>query len=172
MQSMPAQSLKEMIDQKEHFLLIDVRTPEEHQEVSIEGALFMPLQELGSYNVPEGYHRVICFCRSGGRSKKAKEMLLEKYPHLQITDLEGGILAWTKEGYPLKRGGGPFIAIGRQIHIVAGALILFGVSFGFLVNPLYFGIAAFVGGGLLFSGLSGWCGLGLLLQKMPWNKRA
>lgn len=33
------------------------------------------------------------------------------------------------------------------------------------------GLSAFVGGGLVFAGLTGFCGLGVLLARMPWNRR-
>jgi len=31
-------------------------------------------------------------------------------------------------------------------------------------------IAGFIGGGLVFSGLTDTCGMGMLISKMPWNK--
>ncbi|WP_418733274.1 MULTISPECIES: hypothetical protein [Desulfovibrio] len=32
-------------------------------------------------------------------------------------------------------------------------------------------MSAFVGAGLVFAGVTGFCGLGLLLARMPWNKK-
>lgn len=32
-------------------------------------------------------------------------------------------------------------------------------------------LSAFVGAGLVFAGVTGFCGLGLLLSAMPWNKK-
>ena len=40
---------------------------------------------------------------------------------------------------------------------------------GWLVHPALAGIAAFVGAGLLFAGVTETCGMGLLLAHMPWN---
>jgi hypothetical protein len=54
---------------------------------------------------------------------------------------------------------------------VAGLLILLGVALSILVHPYLIGISAFVGAGLTFAGATDWCGMGLLLAKMPWNKR-
>jgi hypothetical protein len=45
-----------------------------------------------------------------------------------------------------------------------------GVGLGF-VHPALFGIAAFVGAGLVFAGVTDTCGMGLLLARMPWNRR-
>jgi len=59
----------------------------------------------------------------------------------------------------------------RQVQIAAGLLILLGVLLGFLVDPLWFGLAAFVGAGLTVAGVTGWCGMARLLAVMPWNRR-
>ena len=32
-------------------------------------------------------------------------------------------------------------------------------------------LAAFVGAGLVFAGITDWCGMGLLLARAPWNQR-
>ncbi len=58
----------------------------------------------------------------------------------------------------------------QQVQIVAGSLVLLGVVLGYLLNPAFFLLSGFVGAGLLFAGLSGWCGMALLLAKMPWNR--
>ncbi|MDG6745875.1 DUF2892 domain-containing protein [Staphylococcus aureus] len=33
-------------------------------------------------------------------------------------------------------------------------------------------MSAFVGAGLMFAGVTGWCGMANLLRVMPWNRRA
>lgn len=58
----------------------------------------------------------------------------------------------------------------RQVQIAAGLLILVGAALGALAHPAFYGLAAFVGGGLLFAGATGWCGMAMLLKAMPWNK--
>ncbi|WP_407701509.1 YgaP family membrane protein [Tsuneonella amylolytica] len=60
----------------------------------------------------------------------------------------------------------------RQGQIAAGVMILAGVLLGFTVGPAWFGLSAFVGAGLTFAGVSGWCGMAHLLALMPWNRRA
>ncbi|GHC99584.1 hypothetical protein GCM10019060_32350 [Novosphingobium pokkalii] len=52
------------------------------------------------------------------------------------------------------------------------AYILAGVLLGMFVAPGFLGLAAFVGAGLLFSGITGWCGMASLLRIMPWNRQA
>jgi hypothetical protein len=50
-------------------------------------------------------------------------------------------------------------------------MIFVGVLLGFAVDPAWFGLAAFVGAGLLVAGITGWCGMARLLAVMPWNRR-
>jgi predicted branched-subunit amino acid permease len=63
------------------------------------------------------------------------------------------------------------ISLERQVRIVAGALVLAGVVLGYFVHPGFIRLSAFVGAGLVFAGITDWCGMGLLLAKLPWNKR-
>lgn len=60
----------------------------------------------------------------------------------------------------------------RQVQITAGSLVLTGVLLGLFVAPGFFGLSAFVGAGLIFAGVTGWCGMANLLRVMPWNRRA
>ncbi|MGE0851286.1 MAG: DUF2892 domain-containing protein [Hyphomicrobiaceae bacterium] len=56
--------------------------------------------------------------------------------------------------------------------LVAGSLILLGVGLGQFIAPVFYGLAALVGAGLTFAGVSGWCGMAKLLALMPWNRSA
>ncbi|MGO7251628.1 YgaP-like transmembrane domain, partial [Rhizobium brockwellii] len=47
----------------------------------------------------------------------------------------------------------------RQVQITAGALVLAGVLLGLFVTPGFFALSAFVGAGLTFAGVTGWCGM-------------
>lgn len=50
-------------------------------------------------------------------------------------------------------------------------MVLLGVIVGTLVHPAFYGLSAFVGAGLIFAGVTDWCGMGLLLARAPWNQR-
>jgi hypothetical protein len=63
------------------------------------------------------------------------------------------------------------ISLERQVRIGAGTLVLMGVVLGWWVHPAFFGLAAFVGAGLVFAGVTDWCGMGMALARMPWNRR-
>ena len=43
-------------------------------------------------------------------------------------------------------------------------------ALGAFVHPAFLGLAAFVGAGLVFAGVTDTCGLGMLLARMPWNQ--
>lgn len=151
-------------------LLLDVRTPGEFAAEHIEGAVSLPLHALDEAaaraTLPAG-RPVVVVCRSGGRATMAAEKLAAW--NLPASVLEGGMNAWTAAGLPVKRGRG-VISLERQVRIVAGTLVLVGVLGGWLIYPAIFGLAAFVGAGLVFAGITDFCGMGLLLARMPWNR--
>jgi hypothetical protein len=58
----------------------------------------------------------------------------------------------------------------RQVQIVAGGLVLFGVVLSQVAAPGWIWLSGFVGAGLMFAGISGFCGMARLLAAMPWNR--
>jgi hypothetical protein len=56
------------------------------------------------------------------------------------------------------------------VRIAAGTLGLTGVVLGFVLHQGFFFLSGFVSAGLIFAGLTDWCGMGLLLARMPWNR--
>jgi hypothetical protein len=49
--------------------------------------------------------------------------------------------------------------------------VLLGVALGTWVHLAFYGLSAFVGAGLVFAGITDWCGMAMVLAKMPWNQR-
>jgi hypothetical protein len=47
-----------------------------------------------------------------------------------------------------------------------------GAVLGLAVNPWFFVVPIFFGAGLVFSAVTGRCGMAMLLAKLPWNRRA
>lgn len=153
-------------------LLLDVRTPLEHSEVHLPQARLSPLDQLDVSAIArqEGADReVIVICRGGGRAAKAAAQLAAA-GMTRVGVLEGGMLAWTAAGLPATRGKAA-ISLERQVRIAAGLLVLAGVILGTWAHPGFYGLSAFVGAGLVFAGITDWCGMGLLLAKAPWNRR-
>jgi rhodanese-related sulfurtransferase len=58
----------------------------------------------------------------------------------------------------------------RQVQITAGSLVLLGLILSNVVAPAWILLSWFVGAGLVFAGVSGFCGMARLLALMPWNK--
>jgi hypothetical protein len=49
--------------------------------------------------------------------------------------------------------------------------VLIGLILSYLIHPKFLFLSAFFGAGLLFSGITGSCGLAILMDKMPWNQK-
>lgn len=155
--------------QFERMMLLDVRTPVEFAGESIEGSVLIPLHTLEPKETASLLANTSCvvICKSGGRARKAAE-LLKSAGAESLYVLEGGIDAWKAAGFPVKKGRN-VISLERQVRIGAGTLVLTGVVLGYLINPAWIFLSAFVGGGLIFAGITDFCGMGLLLARMPWN---
>lgn len=167
------QQLNELKSSGQEVLLIDVRTPIEFQEVHVEFARNIPLNRLETDAVlskqadPE---RPIYFiCRSGSRGRQACERL-KTLGVTNAVNVDGGTLAWEQAGFPVIRGK-KAISLERQVRIAAGTLILTSITLAILIHLYWIGLAAFVGAGLIFAGVTDYCGMGLLLARMPWNQR-
>jgi rhodanese-related sulfurtransferase len=153
--------------------LLDVRTPVEFRELHAEPARNLPLDRLDPAAVMQarngsGSEPLYLICRSGSRGRQACEKFLAAgFPN--VVNVEGGTLAWEASGLPVVRGK-KAISLERQVRIAAGLLVLLGVALGWLVHPVFLGLAAFVGAGLTFAGITDTCGMGMLLARMPWNQ--
>jgi rhodanese-related sulfurtransferase len=151
--------------------LIDVRTHVEFAEVHVPQARSIPLDELNpsALDLPKD-KPVFLLCRSGQRASKAvHKFLAAGFTHPLV--VEGGTLAWIDAGLPVTRGAVKVISLERQVRIVAGGIVVIGVLLAQFVDHRFIWLSGFVGGGLVFAGVSDFCGMGLLLAKMPWNKR-
>jgi rhodanese-related sulfurtransferase len=149
--------------------LIDVRTPAEFEEVHVAFARNVPLDRLDppALNLDPSAP-VYVVCQKGGRGQKACEKLAAA-GFAQVANVEGGTLACVGAGLPVVRGR-KAVSLERQVRIAAGSLVLLGAGLS-LVHPGFVGIAAFVGAGLVFAGVTDTCGMALLLARMPWNRR-
>ena len=84
-------------------LLVDVREPDEFDEIHAEGAVLIPLGD-----VPErrdelpAQQDTLLICRSGARSQRAAEYLAS-FGH-RVSNVAGGTLAWAERGLPVRQG--------------------------------------------------------------------
>lgn len=90
--------VKAMLGQgREDFLLIDCRTPPEHQLARIDGALLLPLQELGSRLAELEQHadkEIVVFCHHGARSLRMAAALRQQ-GFESVMSMAGGIDVWA-----------------------------------------------------------------------------
>lgn len=90
------QTLKEMMDSGESFVLLDVRDPDEFEQMNIPGAVLLPLGELQDrVGELDPQAKTVVMCLSGGRSARATEFLM-KQGFRDVCNLKGGILAWQQ----------------------------------------------------------------------------
>ncbi len=175
MTTITARQLNDRIQQGEKLHLLDVRTPAEHAEVHVPDVQLVPLDQLDATKLASGNgctkdQPLYIFCRTGNRAKQAAEKL-EKGGYAQCHVVEGGTMAWAEAGLPVTRGTTKVISLERQVRIAAGAIVLTGVLLAQFVNPAFIWVSGFIGAGLLFAGITDWCGMGMLIAKLPWNQR-
>jgi rhodanese-related sulfurtransferase len=153
-------------------VLVDIREPMEHARESIPGAQLHSLSRFDAAALSrQGKPAVIFHCQSGRRTcDNAEQLLACGAPEAFI--LDGGLQGWKAAGLATRLDRSKPIEIQRQVQITAGALILLGLLLAWQVSPVFLGLTAFVGAGLVFAGVSGWCGMARLLGVMPWNRTA
>ena len=158
---------------REGAVLIDIREADEHARERIPGARHHALSRIDADSPARAGDDVLVFhCRSGARTKGSAARLASVAPKCETYVLEGGLDAWKKAGLPVTLDRSQPIDIIRQVQIGAGSLVLLGVVLGVLVAPGFYALSGFIGAGLLFAGISGFCGMARLLAVMPWNRRA
>lgn len=153
-------------------VLVDIRSTDEHAREAIPGARHLPLETLGAAGMPMGADTVVIYhCRSGNRTRMNGGRLAAATSG-EACILEGGLDAWKKAGLPVQADASQPLELSRQVQIAAGSFILLGVILGATVAPGFYALSGFVGAGLVFAGVSGFCGLARVLVRMPWNRRA
>ena len=97
MKEISVQELKQLMDSKADFQLIDVREPHEVDICEIGGEL------IPMHDVPQNLDKiskdkqVVVHCRSGGRSGQIIQFLEKNHGFTNLYNLKGGILAWARE---------------------------------------------------------------------------
>jgi rhodanese-related sulfurtransferase len=156
----------------EKVVLVDVRTPLEFRERRAIMATSLQLSEVSAARVRQAAagREVFLVCKSGARAKQAAEKLVGEGMG-EVVLVTGGTDAWVAAGLPVAKDAG-VISLERQVRIGAGLIVAIFSVLALTLNPYFVLGALFVGCGLVFAGITNWCGMGLLLAKMPWNKGA
>lgn len=170
LRSISPQEAKKLVDAG--ALLIDIREPDEYAREHIPQAHLRPMTSLQSAPLETGATpQVIFHCRSGGRTSSHADRLAAAAP-CQAFMLAGGLAAWKAAGLPVSIDHRQPIDLMRQVQIAAGGAVVLGVLLGVVLTPWFYLLSGFVGAGLLFAGVTGFCGLARVLQLMPWNRVA
>jgi rhodanese-related sulfurtransferase len=150
--------------------LVDVRTPAEFRAVHVTLARNVPLEKCDLAAVRNGSSTqpLYVICQSGARGTKACEKLIAAGGD-HVVNVIGGTKAWVEADLPVVRGK-KIIPLDRQVRIAAGSMVMAGTLIGYFVYPWLIGLAAFVGAGLIYAGITDYCPLATFLARMPWNQ--
>ena len=151
-------------------VLVDIRQHDEHAREHIPGALCHPLTALEGASLALEAPAIVYHCRSGMRTAANAAALAAAGGGRPAYLLEGGLEGWKQAGLATRLDRKVPIDIMRQVQIAAGLLILLGVLGSLFIAPALIGLAGFVGLGLTFAGVTGFCGMARLLALMPWNR--
>ncbi len=96
--NMNVQEVNTLLDENKEVVLIDVRTPDEFNQGHLEGADLINFyganfqDEVAKLDKEKEY---VIYCRSGGRSGKAVNMM-QQMGFKNVHNMSGGILAWNR----------------------------------------------------------------------------
>ena len=98
MQEITTTELKQRLDAGDSIQLIDVRQPDEYAFAKIEGARLIPLGEIvRRIDELDETKETVIHCKMGGRSARAIEALTRAGFKGKMSNLKGGITAWSNE---------------------------------------------------------------------------
>ena len=101
--SITAIAVAEKLASAQPPVVLDVRTPEEFASGHVRGARSLPLPDLSAAldDLPRD-RELVCVCASGSRSRRATSLLTKR--GFYVSNLKGGMGAWSREGLPVQRG--------------------------------------------------------------------
>ena len=89
--------LKNKFDNKDDFILLDVRNIQEVLFSKIQGSIHIPMNEIvDRMNELDPNKEIIIQCKSGKRSARVCEYLMTQNFN-NVKNLTGGIIAWADE---------------------------------------------------------------------------
>lgn len=171
MSSLDVASARHLIANNPDTLVVDVRTPAEFGTAHIPAAVNLPLDQVDTHLrriVADADGRMILVCQGGSRAKRCQRMLAAA-GLADTTVLDGGMNAWAAAGAPIARGV-PQWPLERQVRLVAGGIVLLSVVASLWWLPARF-LAGLIGGGLALAAVTDTCVLGMLLARLPHNRR-
>ena len=89
---------KKIMDTQKDIIILDVREPDEIEEGYIDGAVFIPSEQVSKQAqsiIPDKEKQILVYCRSGKRSRVVCETLIN-IGYTKVYDF-GGIIDWPFE---------------------------------------------------------------------------
>ncbi|MES2513908.1 MAG: rhodanese-like domain-containing protein [Bacteroidota bacterium] len=97
MKEITAKELKQLMDDKKDFQLIDVREQYEFDETNMNGELIPMGEVMDNVDKISKDKQVVIHCRSGKRSATVIGALESQHGFTNLYNLKGGILAYIEE---------------------------------------------------------------------------
>lgn len=98
MQEITATELKRRLDNGDDIQIIDVREPDEHEIAKLENSKLIPLASIvNRMDEIDETRPTVVHCKGGGRSARAIEALQGAGFKGELSNLKGGITAWSNE---------------------------------------------------------------------------
>ena len=154
--------------------VVDVRTPAEFAECHVHGASLAPLDALDPRKVvdalkPAPDAPIYLLCKGGTRASKAAD-LFRAAGIQNVCVVTGGTDACVAAGVPVTRGGKAAIPLDGQVRIAIGSFIILFWLLASYVHHAFGYLMLAMAAALIVSGLTGFCGMAILLGKAPWNQ--
>ena len=113
-------------------------------------------------------------CQSGVRAesacKKMSKQKLSSQTGIELLNLVDGVSGWKELWLPIIKGTRNVFSIARQRQLLIGLLISTAGILALFNDSIFVWLTVLFGIGLVNAGLTGWCGLGKLMARMPWNR--
>jgi len=99
------EDVKQRLDRKDRFYLVDVREESEWAAGHLPGAIHLGkgvIERDVEQAIPDTAAEVILYCGGGFRSALAAENL-QKMGYSNVTSMDGGWRAWNAAGFPVQK---------------------------------------------------------------------
>ncbi len=157
-------------------VIVDVREQDEFDAGHVENSVNVPLSRFSTVAPGVLYQLrdkdVVLMCYSGKRAANAYN-LAQSFGFSQSKDYEvydGGIKAWMAAGKPVVQTKKSKLSLMRQTQLAMGVAVVAFSILSVTLDPNYGILAAGMGMGMMFAGLTGNCFLANAVSRMPWNR--
>jgi rhodanese-related sulfurtransferase len=103
---MTVDQIKQKLDRKERFYLVDVREDNEWQQDHLPDAIHLGkgiIERDIETKIPDTNSEIVLYCGGGFRSALAADNL-QKMGYKNVISMDGGYTGWRNAGYPLEKG--------------------------------------------------------------------